>query len=131
MTLTLMSFGYSKGKPKTFDAMFDARGITNPARKGGNVPDGRDPATQQVVVADPKARAIIRAVVELAKAHPNAVVAVGCRYGKHRSVALVERIAKNIGAFSDIHGEKITTDVYHLDLDEDYVGQQRYEQKVL
>ena len=121
MTVTLMSFGFSKGRPATYDVLFDARGITNPAKKlGEDAPDGRDQDIQRLVIQDPKAKAVVRSVVDLAKEHPNAVVAIGCRYGKHRSVALVERIARGLTSFTDTNGNKLSSNKYHLDLNDEY-----------
>ena len=119
--ITLMSFGYNKGMPASFDVMFDARGIINPA-KGGHYShtDGRDHDLQMEVIRDPKAKAIVRAVIGLAKKSPNARIAIGCRYGKHRSVAIVERIAVGMPAFSDIYDNKLSCEVYHLDLEDEY-----------
>ena len=132
MTVTLFTFGFHKGTPTLYDAMFDCRGIYNPARKNPLLPDGRDPDVQlEITRRDPKARAIIRSVVELARLHPNAMVAIGCRYGKHRSVAIAERIKRGASAFTDINGEKLEVDLYHLDLDEeDYTAQKALEERI-
>jgi UPF0042 nucleotide-binding protein len=130
MTVTLMSFGFNKGAPEKFDVLFDARGIYNPGKNQEK--DGRDKEIQDLIIKnDVKAKAMIRAVVGIAKEHPSAKIAIGCRFGKHRSVALVERIAKGLTAFSDNEGHKINVDVYHLDLDDEYADQQEYEEKVL
>lgn len=118
--ITLISFGYSKGMPAAYDVLFDARGIRNPHRRDPKAPDGRDNDIQKEVISDPKAKAIVRAVVTMAKERPDIRVAIGCRYGQHRSVAIVERIAKGITAFSDKDDNKLEAEVYHYDLDDEY-----------
>ena len=106
--LTVTSFGFKYGVPTDADMVADARFLPNPFW----VPDlrpltGRDERVRDYVLGQPGALEFVeRYAAALApvlagyqrenKSH--ATIAVGCTGGKHRSVAVVERLAGLLGA---------------------------------
>ena len=106
LTLQLMSFGFKYGAPTNVDMVFDVRFLANPffvdTLRDLN---GRDQAVASYVLEREAARGFISRVVELLRfalpLHENEgrsyiTVAVGCTGGHHRSVAVVERLAKDL-----------------------------------
>ena len=120
LRLTIMSFGYKYGLPVDADLVADCRFLPNPHW----VPDlrpqtGQDQPVRDYVFAQPGAKEFLERYVEvLETVAPGyeregkhyATVAVGCTGGKHRSVAMAERI----GALLSEHGYE--TSVVHRDL---------------
>ncbi|MEM9725552.1 MAG: RNase adapter RapZ [Pseudomonadota bacterium] len=108
MTVEVMSFAYKYGLPPEADVVFDCRFLRNPHYVSHlRVLDGRDPAVAAHVEGDPLYASFFQQVI----AHLQLVrpafeasgkgyltVAFGCTGGKHRSVALAERVAAAIGA---------------------------------
>ncbi|MDO9062982.1 MAG: RNase adapter RapZ [Microbacterium sp.] len=104
LTLTLMSFGFKYGSPTDADMLADARFIPNPfwipeLREG----TGLDAAVREFVLGQPGAEDFVRAyaaalrpVLEgyMRENKRHATIAVGCTGGRHRSVAVVERLAE-------------------------------------
>lgn len=104
LTLTLMSFGFKYGSPTDADMLADARFIPNPfwipeLREG----TGLDPAVREFVLGQPGAEefvqayaAALRPVLEgyTRENKRHATIAIGCTGGRHRSVAVVERLAE-------------------------------------
>ncbi len=106
--LTLLSFGFKYGLPLDADQVADARFLPNPfwvpelrARTGLEEPVSR------YVLAQPGAAeflqhflAALRTVLDgyARENKRHATVAVGCTGGKHRSVAIVEELARRIAA---------------------------------
>ena len=104
LNIHLMSFGYKNGVPLEADLMFDARFLPNPHF----VPrlkafSGRDKSIVQYLQSFPETAEFIRRVGNLLKyLVPRYVkegkryltVAVGCTGGRHRSVYVVEELAK-------------------------------------
>jgi len=119
--LTLMSFGFKYGIPTDADTVADARFLPNPFW----VPElrshtGLDESVSDYVLSQDGAEEFIDAyAAALApvlagyqrenKRH--ATFAIGCTGGKHRSVAITERLAEKI---RDIPGVDVTTK--HRDL---------------
>ncbi len=107
-TLTLLSFGFSRGVPRNADLMFDMRFLQNPYWED-SLRDltGLDPEVRAYVMADPlfdKAVGQIEALLgtvlprysEDGKAY--VTVAFGCTGGRHRSVCVTEEIARRLRA---------------------------------
>jgi len=104
LAVSLHSFSYKRGLPRGMDMVFDCRFLRNPYWDDALRPfDGRDPRIADYVAADPRFEAFFGKVAELAdlllpayaeegKAHLS--IAFGCTGGKHRSVAMAERLAK-------------------------------------
>lgn len=106
MTVSLMSFAYPAGLPRDADMVFDARFLKNPHYDPILRPQtGRDAAVAAFVRADPdyglfmeKVTALLNMLLPrfLAEGKKYAGIAVGCTGGRHRSVAVVEDLARYI-----------------------------------
>jgi len=104
LSLVLMSFGYKNGIPESADYVFDVRCLPNPHWIPALSPrDGRDPAVVEFLEKDPLAPKMTQDIeVFLQRWLPSfdkqdrayVTVGVGCTGGRHRSVYVVERLAK-------------------------------------
>jgi len=106
LTVQLVSFGYKFGVPTDADMVLDARFLANPFFVDELRPrTGCDPVVAAFVLEREDARTFLRDVEQLlaftlplyrreGKAY--FTLAVGCTGGRHRSVALVERLARAI-----------------------------------
>jgi UPF0042 nucleotide-binding protein len=102
--VTLHSFSYKRGLPRGMDIVIDCRFLRNPHwEEDLRALDGRDPAVAAYVAADPRFPpffAQVKGLVDLllpahkdeGKAHLS--IGFGCTGGKHRSVAMTERLAE-------------------------------------
>jgi RNase adapter protein RapZ len=111
-TLSVMSFGFSKGVPRNADLMFDMRFLRNPhwvdelrPMSGLDAPVGayiaNDPAYEDV--AERIEELLIRLIPRYqAEGKSYVSIAFGCTGGRHRSVHMAERVAKRLrdAAFS-------------------------------
>jgi UPF0042 nucleotide-binding protein len=104
LTVLLVSFGYKFGVPTDVDMVLDARFLPNPffveelrAKTGG------DPAVAAYVLASDEAQTFVRLTDALLdftlplyrrEGRSYFTLAIGCTGGRHRSVALVERLAQ-------------------------------------
>ncbi len=121
VSMTLMSFGYKWGLPVDADVVLDCRLLPNPHW----VPDlrpqtGLDPEVSHWVLSQEGAADFVAdltvllrryAVGYLAEGKHYAAIAVGCTGGRHRSVAIVEELAKRLG------DKPIDVHVVHRDLE--------------
>jgi UPF0042 nucleotide-binding protein len=110
--VTLQSFGFKYGTPTDADMIADARFLPNPFW----VPElraltGLDQPVSDFVLAQPGAEDFIEryaAALEpvlagyLRENKRRALIAVGCTGGKHRSVAIVEALAKRLEATPNV-----------------------------
>ena len=106
MTLSVQSFSYKRGLPRGVDMVFDCRFLANPHWvEDLRALDGRDPAVAAHVESDPRFDDFFRRVHELIASLLDAFVdegktsltiAFGCTGGKHRSVALAEKMARTL-----------------------------------
>lgn len=106
LSVSLQSFSYKRGVPRGLDFMFDCRFLANPHWDPALRPlDGRDPAVQHHVTADPRFQPffdklrdlilyVLPAQVDEGKAH--LTIGFGCTGGQHRSVTLVELMADDL-----------------------------------
>lgn len=106
MALSVQSFSYKRGLPRGVDMVFDCRFLANPHWQPAlRALDGRAPEVAAHVAADPRfddffARvdtliaSLLDAYVDEGKA--NLTIAFGCTGGKHRSVALTEKLAETL-----------------------------------
>jgi UPF0042 nucleotide-binding protein len=96
MPIKLISFGYKhEGPPEEAGQTFDCRHLRNPFLVQALRPlDGRDITVQQYVLNDSKAQTTV--VVADRALKDNLTLAFGCHGGKHRSVAMVEHLAKRL-----------------------------------
>ena len=103
LAVSLQSFSYKRGLPRGMDMVFDCRFLRNPYwEESLRDRDGRDPEVAGYVAGDPRcgaffekvhdlARLLLPAYVEEGKTH--LAIAFGCTGGRHRSVAMSERLA--------------------------------------
>jgi RNase adapter protein RapZ len=106
LAVTLQSFSYKRGVPRGADMVIDVRFLKNPHWKPELRPlDGRDSAVRAFVEADPAYTPFYARLVDLLKFLLPAYRAegksyfglgLGCTGGRHRSVALVEALAKTL-----------------------------------
>lgn len=106
MALSVQSFSYKRGLPRGVDMVFDCRFLSNPHWEPSLRPlDGRAPAVVSHIEQDPRfapffARvhdliaSLLEAFVDEGKA--SLTIAFGCTGGKHRSVAMAERMARTL-----------------------------------
>ncbi len=106
ITVTLMSFGFKYGAPQNVDLLFDVRFLPNPffipAFRDLN---GTDKRVAQYVLKHPETKEFLKKVEDLldfliplyikeGKAY--LTVGIGCTGGKHRSPAIVRKIASAV-----------------------------------
>ncbi len=119
--VTVMSFGFKYGTPTDADAVADARFLPNPYW----VPElrsstGLDAEVRDYVLGQPGATDFIEAYAKALtpvlagyqrenKRH--ATIAIGCTGGKHRSIAMAERLARELRALPGV-----AVNVKHRDL---------------
>lgn len=104
LALSIQSFSYKRGVPRSVDMVFDCRFLNNPywdpSLRGQ---DGRDGSVQTHVQADPRYEGFFARVLDITqfllpayreegKSHLS--IAFGCTGGQHRSVTLAETLAK-------------------------------------
>lgn len=107
LSVSLLSFGYKYGVPTDADVVLDARFLVNPYFVAGlRELDGRDPKVAEFVLERDEARDFIARVMSLLdfslplhrrEGRAYLTVALGCTGGRHRSVALVERLSYLLG----------------------------------
>jgi UPF0042 nucleotide-binding protein len=108
LAVTLQSFSYKRGAPRGVDMVIDVRFLRNPHWDEALRPrDGRDPEVAAYVAADPgyptfygRLADLIRFLLPAYKAEGKSYfgLGLGCTGGRHRSVALVEALAKTLAA---------------------------------
>lgn len=107
-TLTVESFGFSRGVPREADLMFDMRFLRNPHWVPAlRAHTGRDADVAAYIADDPAYAEALTRIEELllmllpryrAEGKPYVTVAFGCTGGKHRSVHVAERVAERLRA---------------------------------
>ena len=100
MVISVESFSYKRGLPRGLDMVLDVRFLANPHWEPAlRDRDGRDPAVQAYLRADPRFAPFFDRVVDLAELLLPAfrdegksylTLAFGCTGGQHRSVAVAE-----------------------------------------
>lgn len=108
LTVSIESFSYKRGIPQGLDMALDCRFLRNPHWEAGlRAKDGRDAAVARYVQADPRHDAflghitamletLLPAYGEEGKAYFG--IGLGCTGGKHRSVYMAQRVAKELEA---------------------------------
>ncbi len=103
LVLSVESFSYKRGVPRGVDIVLDTRFLANPHwQEGLRGTDGRDARVAAFVEGDPRFPRFFRTIEamlldllpafkEEGKTHLS--VALGCTGGRHRSVAVAERLA--------------------------------------
>ncbi|WP_438992058.1 RNase adapter RapZ [Lentibacter sp.] len=106
LSVLIQSFSYKRGLPRGADMVLDTRFLRNPhwdmALRGA---DGREGTVQAYVQADPRFDSFLERIrglaLELLPAYraegkTHFALAFGCTGGRHRSVTLAERLAKEL-----------------------------------
>ena len=119
-TITVTSFGFSRGVPHNADLVFDLRFLRNPHWDSALRPmTGMDASVAEYVAADPKydeamqkIRDLLRFLLPLYDAQGKAYIniAFGCTGGRHRSV----HVAETFGNW--LREDGFTLNVSHRDL---------------
>jgi RNase adapter protein RapZ len=120
LTVSLVSFGFKHGIPYDADLVFDVRFLANPHFVAGlRALDGRDAAVADFIFTAPESRELLARLQDFVRfllplyereGKSYLTVAVGCTGGRHRSVALVEALRR------DLEGQGRTPIVRHRDL---------------
>ncbi|MFS4581245.1 RNase adapter RapZ [Phaeobacter sp. C3_T13_0] len=106
LAVSLQSFSYKRGVPRSIDMVFDCRFLRNPYwEQSLRSLDGRDVGVQSYVQQDGRyqpffdrvldlIRLLLPAYREEGKSHLS--IAFGCTGGQHRSVTMAETLAKDL-----------------------------------
>ena len=110
VAIRLTSFGYKHGIPLEADLVFDVRAAANPHWVPELRPlDGRSSEISNYVLGDPIGASLLQSVetylaasvpAYLADGRGRLSVAIGCTGGRHRSVAIVEALARRLPAIA-------------------------------
>jgi len=122
MAVCVTSFAYRNGLPREADLVFDVRFLQNPHYEPELRPlTGRDEAVDRFIAADPRLEPFFAKLTDLLasvlsdyrnEGKTYLTIALGCTGGRHRSVAIAERLA----AWFAAQGEPVT--LLHRDLEE-------------
>jgi UPF0042 nucleotide-binding protein len=127
LTVSLLSFAFPAGLPREADMVFDARFLRNPhydpiLRPG----TGLDPGVAAYVEADPDFERFFQSLLALLtlviprfvqEGKKYATIAVGCTGGRHRSVHIAERLARELKASPDLGMDALQVTVTHRELE--------------
>jgi UPF0042 nucleotide-binding protein len=127
LTLALVSFAFPAGLPREADMVFDARFLRNPhydpiLRPG----TGLDADVGAYVEADPDFRRFFDSLLDLLtlvvprfvqEGKKYATVAIGCTGGRHRSVHIAERLARELKASPSLGADALLVTVSHRELE--------------
>ena len=102
MVVSLVSFGFKHGIPYGTDLLFDVRFLSNPHFVPGlREQTGQDAAVQEYLLRQPDCEEVVARLADLLlfllpryrrENRSYVSVAVGCTGGRHRSVAVGERL---------------------------------------
>ncbi|MCF8208846.1 MAG: RNase adapter RapZ [Rhodoferax sp.] len=105
LTLVFESFAFKRGVPTDADFVFDVRMLPNPHYEATLRPlTGLDPQVQEFLRSEPEVHRMLQDITALLERWLDAMVrdhrsyvtiAVGCTGGQHRSVYLVEQLARH------------------------------------
>lgn len=106
LAVSVVSFSYKRGAPRSVDMIFDCRFLRNPywdtALRSG---DGRDPKVAEYVRQDPLFAPFLKQVTDLcalllpaykAEGKSHLSIGFGCTGGQHRSVMMTEQLAQGL-----------------------------------
>ncbi|MCY4027835.1 MAG: RNase adapter RapZ [Acidobacteria bacterium] len=113
LVVTLISFGYKHGVPLESDLLFDVRFLPNPHFVPHLRPrSGIDPEVQRYVGGLDAAQDFLNRVTDLLRfllpqyageGKSYLTIGIGCTGGRHRSVAIVERLRQRMADLGSIH----------------------------
>ncbi|CAF0848590.1 unnamed protein product [Rotaria sordida] len=115
INIKLFSFGHSFGVPKTVDLLYSVRHFPVPNVDNYQQYDGRHKRIQNELLNLVQYEDIIKTIIEqlmnfIHEHKKNSItLAIGCEQGRHRSVAIIERLA-------DLLGTTYNVEVKHRDL---------------
>lgn len=108
LSVSVQSFSYKRGLPRGVDLVFDVRFLKNPHWDVALRPeDGRNSAVADYVAEDPRFDAFFDQVLSLVtfllpayqdEGKSHLAIAFGCTGGRHRSVALAEKLARTLAS---------------------------------
>lgn len=108
MTVSVMSFGFKYGVPLDADLVFDVRFLKNPHYVDELRPKtGKDAEVAAYVFSDQTSEEYYEKLLDFleysvpryaVEGKQHLVIGIGCTGGKHRSVAITERLAKRFAA---------------------------------
>ena len=120
MLISVVSFGFRFGVPQDADLVFDVRFLPNPNYVAHlRHKTGRDPAVRRYVDSQKETRELVSRLTDLLlfllphyirEGKSYLTIAIGCTGGRHRSVALTERIS------SILHDEGYEIKTLHRDI---------------
>lgn len=109
VSILIESFGYKNGLPANADFVFDVRCLPNPYWEPQLRPlSGKDAPVREFLDAQPLVQEMVAAIVEFLEVwipryqdfqRSYLTVAIGCTGGMHRSVYVVEAVAKRLAKF--------------------------------
>ena len=112
LALTILTFGFKNGPPRDADMMFDVRFLPNPHYREDLRPlTGRDPKVVEHVEAGDLAGEFYQRLLPLldfllpayiAEGKSHLTIAIGCTGGRHRSVAIADRVAQHLFGREDL-----------------------------
>lgn len=121
LTISIVTFGYKFGVPFDIDLLFDVRFLKNPFFVPELKPlSGNDPPVRTFVLTDPEAGPLIQHLEGLLKfllplfhreRRSYLTIAIGCTGGRHRSVAVANRLRESLSTLGYEVGLK------HRDID--------------
>ena len=127
LTVSLVSFAFRAGLPREADMVFDARFLRNPHYDPTLRPGtGLDAEVAAYVEADPDFERFFQSLLGLLtlviprfvqEGKKYATIAVGCTGGRHRSVHIVERLARELKASSELGMDPLHISVSHRELE--------------
>lgn len=120
MSVNVISFGYRYGIPTDADLVFDIRFLPNPYFVSSlKWLDGKDEKVREFVLSNPETREFLKRLRSFLdyliplywkEGKSYLTIAIGCTGGKHRSVAITEYLADEIGS------ESVVTKKRHRDM---------------
>jgi UPF0042 nucleotide-binding protein len=112
LALTLLTFGFKNGPPRDADLTLDVRFLPNPHYVDELRPlTGLDKAVKEYVESGTQAGEFYGRLMPLldflipayvAEGKQHLTIAVGCTGGRHRSIAVADRIARELGRRDDL-----------------------------
>ena len=127
LTIAVVSFAFPAGLPREADMVFDARFLRNPHYHPILRPrTGLDPEVAAYVEADPDFERFFRSLLDLLvlviprfvqEGKKYATIAIGCTGGRHRSVHLAERLARELKAAPSLGMDMLQVNVTHRELE--------------
>ena len=127
LTISFVSFAFPAGLPRDADMVFDARFLRNPHYNPILRPGtGLDPDVAAYVEADPDFDRFFQSLLALLtlvvprfvqEGKKYATIAIGCTGGRHRSVHLAERLARELKASPTLGMDALQVTVTHRELE--------------